>query len=136
MKPTMRKTLTLLLLGTWAVAIAQAPPGGEQAAGAEAGGQDPPCVPSGDALQAPDGESGPLDSRLKDTGQASVPCEEMVPKIAAGEEQTFGEAPDGSAADAGANLEEAPDVEISADEVFRPTDEISVDYPVPLPSDI
>ena len=136
MKHTIKRTLTLLLLGIWAVAIAQTPPGGEQAAGTEAGGQDPPCVPATDALQAPAGASGPLDSQPKDAGQPFVPCEEKVSEAASGEEQALGAAPGESATGGGANMEEASDVDVSAEEVFEPVDEISEDYPVPLPSDI
>lgn len=36
----------------------------------------------------------------------------------------------------GAAVEEDPGIEASADEVFTPGDEISEDYPIPLPSDI
>jgi hypothetical protein len=35
-----------------------------------------------------------------------------------------------------AAVEEDPAIEASADEVFTPGDEISEDYPIPLPSDI
>ncbi len=40
------------------------------------------------------------------------------------------------AADASEALQEDPYIEATADEVFEPGDEISEDYPVPLPSDI
>jgi hypothetical protein len=136
MKPNMRRTLTLLLPGIWAVAFAQTPPGGEQAAGIEAGGQGPPCVPVTDTLHEPAGSSGPLEGQPKDAGQAAVPCVEEAPEAASGEDLALEEGPGESAADAEENVEETPNVEVSADEVFRPEDEISEDYPVPLPSDM
>jgi len=71
----MKRIVMCLLLGSWAVAIAQTPPGEERAVGADAGEQVPPCVSATDAPQASAGESGPLESQPKDAGQASVPCE-------------------------------------------------------------
>jgi hypothetical protein len=61
---------------------------------------------------------------------------EKAPEAASGEEPALEEVPGESAADAGGSVEETPDVEASADEVFSPEDEISEDYPVPLPSDM
>jgi hypothetical protein len=105
----MKRIVMCLLLGIWTVAIAQAPPGEEQAAGADAEEQVQPCVAASDAPQAPAGESGPLEGQPIIDGQASVPCEELEPD---------------------------PEFEATADEEFDPDDEISEDYPVPLPSDI
>lgn len=92
MKPTVRSTLLLSLLATWAVAVAQTPPDGEPAA------------------------------------------------VVAAEEQAPEEEPDESSTDTGVDTgvdeEEEPAAEASAEDVFKPGDEISEDYPVPLPSDI
>ncbi len=166
MSRTMQQIVLCLLLGSWAVAIAQAPPGEERTAGADAGEQVPPCVSATDALQAPAGASGPLENQPKDAGQASVPCEEQDPEAPPGEEQDP-EAPPGEEQDPEAppgeeqdpetppgeaqRSAEAPgeivvdpeaieeldsDAEASAEGEFKPGDEISEDYPVPLPSDI
>jgi hypothetical protein len=182
----MKRIVMCLLLGSWAVAIAQAPPGEERAAGADEGEQVPPCVSVTDALQAPAGVSGPLESQPKDAGQASVPCEEQDPEATPGEEQdpeampgeeqdaeampgeeqdaeaTPGEEQDAEAMPgeeqdpettpgeeqdsaevpgeifAGPETieEDDSDIEATAEGEFKPGDEISEDYPVPLPSDI
>jgi len=111
----MKRTLPLLMLAGWAVAMAQAPPGETPAGAADADLQSLPCVPAGQAAPA-GGEQGT-------TGPSAVPCEEPKPA---------------DVADAGpaAAVEEDPGVEASANEEFTPDDEISEDYPVPLPSDI
>lgn len=136
MKAIVKRMSSLVLLGCWAAAIAQTPPEGDPAAGAEAAGQALPCVPAGDALQAPAGESGPLEGQQEVAGEAQVPCEGPVPEAGAGEEQANEEAPGVPTEDAGSDTEEAPEVEVTADEIFTPVDEISEDYPVPLPADI
>ena len=110
----MKRLLLILSLLVSAAAFAQTPPA--DASGAEA---DParPCV-SGE-------ESGPLEDGKLPDGAAREPCQEPETDTApaAGEEL----------ADV---VEEDPFIEASADEVFEPGDEISEDYPVPLPSDI
>lgn len=115
----------LLLLGIWAMAIAQAPPDQEPAPAADAGGQALPCVPATDAPQASAGKSGPLEGQTEGAGPAAVPCEEQA-----------AEAPGEPDAGQEASVEEDPDVEASVEDVFEPGDEISEDYPVPLPADI
>jgi hypothetical protein len=152
----MKRIVMCLLLGSWAVANAQAPPGEERAVGTDAGEQVLPCVSATDAPQAPAGESGPLESQPKDAGEASVPCEDQGPEAMPGEEQdpeaTPGEEQDPEAtpgeeqdsAEAPGEIlagpetieEDDSDVEASAEGEFKPGDEISEDYPVPLPSDI
>ena len=132
----MQQIVLCLLLGSWAVAIAQAPPGEERTAGADAGEQVPPCVSATDALQAPAGASGPLENQPKDAGQASVPCEEQDPETPPGEAQRSAEAPGEIVVDPEAIEELDSDAEASAEGEFKPGDEISEDYPVPLPSDI
>jgi hypothetical protein len=60
-----------------------------------------------------------MEDEQAEPGAGSVPCDDpAVPN-------------DGQPA-----ATEDPAVEARADEVFRPGDEISEDYPVPLPSDI
>jgi len=103
------RLLLVLLLGAWAVAIAQAPPGEERADGADAGEPALPCVFSGVAI-LPSGVHGPPEP-------GAVPCEEQEPEETPGEEQVTG-------------------AEVTADEVFTPGDEINEDYPVPLPADM
>ena len=67
---------------------------------------------------------------------AAEPCAEPSP--AAGTDETPDAAQPAETAEAGleAVVEEDPAIEASADEVFTPGDEISEDYPIPLPSDI
>ena len=67
-----------------------------------------PCVPAGEVREAEAGADG-------------VPAEPCV---------------EADAADVSEALEEDPYIEATADEVFEPGDEISEDYPVPLPADI
>jgi len=101
--------LLALLLGTWAVAIAQTPSGEERVDGADAGEPALPCVSSGTAI-LPSGVHGPPEP-------GAVPCEEQEPEVTPDEEQNTG-------------------AEVTADEVFMPGDEIHEDYPVPLPADM
>ena len=131
----MKRIVMCLLLGSWAVAIAQAPPGEERVAGTDEGEQLPPCVSATDTPQASAGASGPLESQPKDAGQASVPCEELDPEAVPGEEQDP-EAPGEIVAGLETTGEDDSDAEASPEEEFKPGDEISEDYPVPLPSDI
>jgi hypothetical protein len=94
--------LAALVAGS-GLALAQAPPVGEQAE---------PCDP------------------------ATAPCEEQA---AVPEDDEAPLAPPSSeAAEAGieAVVEEDAAIQASADEEFTPDDEISEDYPIPLPSDI
>jgi hypothetical protein len=128
----MRIMLTLLLPGIWAVAIAQAQPAGEPAAGAEAGGQALPCVPAADTPQAPAGETGAPEGQLEGAKTTPEPCEEQSAGAEPAEDPPSGE----TVAGPDATVEEDPGVEASADEEFMPGDEISEDYPVPLPADI
>jgi hypothetical protein len=130
-----RKTLTLLLLGIWAVASAQAPPGEEQTPAAAVDGQALPCVPATDTPPAPAGKSDPLEGQPQGTGPTAAPCEEQAAEAEPAAEPAA-EAPDETVAGPEATVEEDPGVEASADDVFTPGDEISEDYPVPLPADI
>ena len=114
----MRHLLLPALLGSWALAVAQVPPGADSPAGTDAGGAARPCVPAGES-------AGTADDAAAD-GQEPEPCEE--PDGVAGSDPV--------AAGPEAVVEEDLAVEASADEVFTPGDEISEDYPIPLPSDI
>jgi hypothetical protein len=113
MSRTMKRIFVLLLLGlllgAWAVASAQAPPGEERAEVADAGEPALPCVSAGEAI-LPKGAHGPPEP-------GAVPCEEQEPEVTPGEEQVTG-------------------AEVTADEEFTPGEEIHEDYPVPLPADM
>jgi hypothetical protein len=128
--------LTLLLPLIWAVAIAQAPPGEEPAPAADADGTALPCVPATAAPQAPADKSGPLEDQPAGAAPAAVPCEEPAAGAEPGEEPVSASAPGEPATGPEAGVGEDPDVEASAEDVFEPGDEISEDYPVPLPADI
>jgi hypothetical protein len=132
----MKRLVMTLLLVSGSAAIAQAPPGEEPVAGAEVGDQVLPCVSATDAPQAPADASGPLENQQKDAGQTSVPCEEQDPEAMPDAEQQSAAASGGTGAGPEAIGEDDFDVEASADGEFKPGDEISEDYPVPLPSDI
>jgi hypothetical protein len=136
MKPIVRITITLMLLGIWVAAIAQAPPGEEQAMVAEAAGQDLPCGPGTETPQAHGGETGPLEDEQGEPESGFAPCEEQSPDATPGEEQLTAEETGGIDVDPEASGEEDSVVEASAEDEFKPGDEISEDYPVPLPSDI
>ena len=114
----MRLAVLCLLLGGWTVVLAQAPPAEEIPGGSVTEGQTQPCVPAGEATAA-GGEAGPA-------GQEAQPCPEPEDAAAA----------DAVGSDPADAVEEDQAVQASADEVFTPGDEISEDFPVPLPADI
>ncbi len=124
----MKQMVIILLLGSWAVAMAQAPPGEPPTTGVDAAGQTLPCVPAGETA-TPDSEQG-------DAEPGSVPCVKQDPEAMPGQSEQSDEAL--SEMDAVPDEMEVaePGAEASADEEFTPGDEISEDYPVPLPSDI
>ena len=124
----MNRIVLCLLLGGWAVAVAQAPPDDEPAMGAEPGEQILPCVAAGDTA--------PLEGERVESVPGSVPCEEKDPETAPGEELPPAEALAGTEASPETDGEAVPIAEASVEEEFTPGDEISEDYPVPLPSDI
>jgi hypothetical protein len=136
MKPTLKGVLALLLPGICAMAIGQAPPDGEQAAEAAAVGQNVPCVPAAEVPKASEGQSGPLKKVSEDAPAAPEPCEEEVPDATLGAETTLEDVPGDSASGIEADKQQTTGAEVAGDEVFKPVDEISEDYPVPLPSDI
>jgi hypothetical protein len=90
----MKKLMTILLLGTWALALAQAPTSDEVATDTEEPDTVQPCVTEEEAV-------------LLEDGQDYEICDEM-----------------------------AEAVEAKVEEEFKPGDEISEDYPIPLPADI
>jgi hypothetical protein len=134
-KSTVTRTLALCLPALWTLAFAQAALGQDQAPAAETSGQAAPCIPAAGA-QASAAESGPLEKPATGDGEVSAPCEDSSPGKPSGGETAPAESPDRSDPGAEPSEEETADAEGSADEVFKPGDEISEDYPVPLPSDI
>ncbi len=114
----MKRMAMCLIWVSWSVAFAQAPPGEEGTDGADVGGQLQPCVFAD--------ESGLLEREQEDAGAIPEPCEAEEPVATPGSEQQTAESV----------AEEDSLIEASADEVFEPGDEISEDYPVPLPADI
>jgi hypothetical protein len=132
----MRSAFKLLLAGACAIVYAQDPPGADQVAVDGVNLQERPCVPAGNSTQARDADSGPLENQAEGAAGGFEPCEEEFAEPSSGEDHVSGEAPDETAAGSDANPKEVLDAEASADDVFQPGDEISEDYPVPLPSDI
>lgn len=113
-----RHLLLGALLGGWGLALAQNPPVEGAPAGPDAGSTAQPCVPAEDG--------GGTGAATEADEAEAAPC---------------GEADDGAAADdaslgPAAVVEEDMSIEATADDVFKPVDEISEDYPIPLPSDI
>ena len=132
----MRPMALFLLLGAWAVVLAQTPPGEDPGVAPEAEDTVAPCVPAGEA-GSPDGE--PADEE-----PSAEPCVEPSPETFQEEEPYLGETPAGGEGEVdaleeefgGAIEENNLPTEASVEEEFKPGDEISEDYPVPLPSDI
>lgn len=132
----MKRMILLLLIGAWAVALAQTPSGEEPGATPEAPDNVVPCVPTG--------EAGPSDDEQVDGELAAAPCAEPSPETFPEEEPFLSEESAGLEDETG-EIEEEFGLEIeentlpteaSPEEEFKPGDEISEDYPVPLPSDI
>lgn len=121
------KRISMLMLLASTAAFAQVPPG-EIAADSDSGVEDSPCVSAG--------ESSPQVGEQGDGALDAVPCEEQKPETASGEEQYPAEAPGETVADAEVIEQVITGAEVSAEEEFEPGDEISEDYPVPLPADI
>ena len=127
----MRQVLVFLLLGCWALAMAQTPPAADTAARAEEPAPAVPCVPAADA-DSPDAAEG--------EGKASEDCDDAVPQTVPEENPLAADLPDEMDTDPleieGVIEENNLPTEASPDEEFKPGDEISEDFPVPLPSDI
>jgi len=156
-----RFALTLLLVIS-AAAGAQTSSDERPDAVAEAPEQLVPCVPAGESAPLDGEQSGedtapgaPGDEQAEEE-TAAEPCAEPAPETFPEEEPYLGEVPAGSDAgvtgiedDIGDDLadeiedefgmaidENTLPTEASPEEEFKPGDEISEDYPVPLPSDI
>lgn len=134
-KSTVTRTLALCLPALWTLAFGQVALSQDQDPAAEISEQATPCIPAGGA-QASAAESGQLENPTTGAGEVLEPCEDSSPGTTSGGEAAPAEPPDPSDPGAEPNEEETADTEGSADEVFKPGDEISEDYPVPLPSDI
>lgn len=105
-----RSIWIILMLGCPAAALAQAPAGEEPASAVDMGDAAPPCVMTSENL--------PGDAEQESDAPDTVPCEEQSPEaIAEDELKTTGD-------------------DVTAQEEFETGEEISEDYPVPLPSDI
>jgi len=157
-----KRVTLILLLGTWLVALAQTPPGEESDAVVEAAVPAVPCVPAGesgpldDEQRAEGGPAGVPGDEQTEQVTAAEPCVEPSPETLPEEEPLLGEGPAATEADTagaedhpgggpgdefedefgGAIEENTLPTEASPEEEFTPGDEISEDYPVPLPSDI
>jgi hypothetical protein len=111
-----------MILGCSAVALAQAPAGEEPASVVDTADAAAPCVMAGESL--PQG--------LEQDGETpdAVPCEEQAPEAIpeAVVEDAF--------ADTGQDELKTTGDDVTAQEEFETREEISEDFPVPLPSDI
>ena len=132
----MKQLAIFLLIAAWAVALAQVPPDGQPREASAVPDTTVPCVPAG--------EASPPEDKQVNVDPASKPCVEPSPETFPEEEPFLGEDPDGMEDDpegfeeefGGVIDENALPTEASPEEEFKPGDEISEDYPVPLPSDI
>lgn len=142
MKNPMKVMLTLLLAGILTVAQAQVPPGSDAqsadvAADAAAKANAGQVLPAEDEVEAPVQAEFPEEAVVEldpdEDAQASGEANEVAGK-ASGE--ASGEEPGEEFSDPAAGVEEDATVAASAQDEFNPDEEISEDYPVPLPSDI
>jgi hypothetical protein len=152
--------LVLVFAGLWVVALAQDPPEEQAAAEDEAATSAIPCVPGEIDPQEPVDEAGPTDGEQETSGQESEPCEPPVagddvsdtegaqepqtedglsdasegaePVVDTGLDEELAEANEAAENDADSEPGDAGET----DEEFTPGEEISEDYPVPLPADI
>jgi len=146
MKNPMKVLLTLLLAGILTVAQAQVPPGSDAqsadvAADAAASADAGQVLPAEDEVEAPVQAESPEEAVVEldpdEDAQASGEADEVADEVAgevAGE--ASGEKPGEEFSDPAAGVEEDATVAASAQDEFNPDEEISEDYPVPLPSDI
>lgn len=118
----MKSIWIFLLLGSSAVILAQAQDDQETTAGIGAGDVTSPCVPAGEELAGNPEQDGNIND--------AVPCEEQDPEAIpeAVVEDAF--------ADEVENEAKTTGDDVTAQEEFETGEEISEDYPVPLPSDI
>jgi hypothetical protein len=117
-----RSICIFLMLGCPTATLAQAPAGEVPASGVDMGDAASPCVMAGENLP----QDGEQDGDVPD----AVPCEEQTPQAI----------PADAVEDAFADTEEdelkTTGDDVTAQEEFETGEEISEDYPVPLPSDI
>lgn len=111
-----------LMLACSAAALAQAPASEEPASGVDAGDAASPCVMADDNVQ----QNGERNGDVPD----AVPCEEQTP------ETIPADAVEDAFADAEENELKTTGDDVTAQEEFETGEEISEDFPVPLPSDI
>ncbi len=105
-----RSIWIFMMLGCSAGTLAQAPTGEEPASAVETPDAPSPCVMAGESL--------PQDLERDGETPDAVPCEEQPPEaIPEDELKTTGD-------------------DVTAQEEFETGEEISEDFPVPLPSDI
>jgi len=142
MKNPMKVLLTLLLAGILTVAQAQVPPGSDAqsadvAADAAAKANAGQVLPAEDEVEAPVQAEFPEEAVVEldpdEDAQASGEANEVAGEVAG---EASGEEPGEEFSDPAAGVEEDATVAASAQDEFNPDEEISEDYPVPLPSDI
>ncbi|HKJ17481.1 MAG TPA: hypothetical protein VJ984_09050 [Xanthomonadales bacterium] len=88
------------------------------------------CIPASELEQSSEGESGPDDEGSSENPANLPVCDENQVDEAGAEEPA--DVPESATDDE--SIEDIDDEEFGRE--FEPTDEISEDYPVPLPSDI
>ncbi len=121
-----RTFVLLLVVASWsAQALAQDDP----ATGSEEASAERDCIPASEAEQSSDAESGPD----VDGGLPICP-EQDSPESSDEQGDSAREAPDPEEQPGEGPGDDIDDEEFGRE--FEPTDEISEDYPVPLPSDI
>jgi hypothetical protein len=124
----MKSILLILLLLTASLVIAQTPPGTGTAPGVATDEPAEPCVPAGETVDAVNGQQEALPN--------TVICDEELPESEPIDEPLAADPVDDIDPGLETLAEDEEIVEATADEVFRPGDEIHEDYPIPLPSDI
>lgn len=137
----MKHFMFLLLLGVWALAAAQTPPAEDSDAAGEVLDTAVTCVTDAEADPLAEGQE---EGDQEEGEGSSEPCVEPSPETYPEEEPFISEASGDTEEDAVALDEELESeidendlpTEASVEEEFQPGDEISEDFPVPLPSDI
>jgi hypothetical protein len=128
-----KQWLPLLLLTAWMAAFAQESPRESADANTPDVDENRTCIPAAEAEQASSGESGPSEEGELDDGAPTLPiCGES--EVADTSEEPAAEEVEESATD-GDSEEDFAEIDDGGQE-FEPGEEISEDYPVPLPSDI
>ena len=128
MKFLIRTLGIALLMGSIAAALAQSP--GAEDIASEAGMDEAlePCLPGSETDGTGDGTA--------DGQSDAVPCEEQALETAEAEEPLPGEAAEDNFADDEYFEPETTGADVTAEEEIESGEEISEDYPVPLPADI